>query len=462
MKKSQRITSLIAGLGLAASAMLPAQQGATLGAQGEIYFARTGSYKSLFPKGSHAGATPGHDVLALEIARPGETPELLLVPGTSDVDVELSPSLLFEESSNTLFLLWERRINRIYPVLMLAGFDGERWIDPVEIGDPMAMKSSPQITVTRDSYKIDGEAGTEEARTRTIVHLLWGEETNDGSSQTLYTPIILENGAFSGVSDDRIYDLNDLDSKNAIVAGPEMPANLANALRLQPGRDGGTVVAVFPAPATRQVVSLEIDVLPAELSMLADGARAHIIDIGRRSSYPGNLKQIADAARAHIIDIGRRSFHAEIALSLATEIETDILTSGGKEPLQSVADKARAHIIDIGAKLSGRGLRSTLDASETRLVEITGSSSYRPIQHLIQFRVASSRTAPGVGGDGEVKLFASRSGKDVLVSWLEAERVRYRESKDGDGWRPVQEIKFSPTVDLKRAYEMLEQQMSRQ
>lgn len=462
MNRSQRITSLIAGLGLAASAMLTAQQGATLGAQGEIYFAKTGSYKSLFPKGSHPEVVPGNDVLALEIARPGETPELLLVPGTSDVDVEVSPSLLFEESSNTLFLLWERRINRIYPVLMLAGFDGERWIDPVEIGDPMAMKSSPQITVTRDSYKIEEAAGTEEVRTRTVVHLLWGEENNDGSSQTLYTPIILENGSFSGVSDDRIYDLNDLDSKNAIVAGPELPANLASALRLQPGRDGGTVVAVFPSPATRQVVSLEIDVLPAELSMLADGARAHIIDIGRASSYPGNLRQIADGARAHIIDIGRRSFHAEIALSLATEIEADILASNGKDSLQSVADKARAHIIDIGAKLSGRGLRSTLDTSETRLVEITGSSSYRPIQHLIQFRVASSRTAPAVAGDGEVKLFASRSGKNVLVSWLEAERVRYRESKDGDGWRPAQEIKFSPTVDLKRAYEMLEQQMSRQ
>lgn len=460
MKRLQRITSLIAGLGLAASAMLTAQQGATLGSSGEIYLARTGSYRSLFPQGGHPGTAPGNDVLALEISHPGKTTELLLVPGTSDIDVELSPSLLFEESSNTLFLLWESRINRIYPVLMLAGFDGERWIDPVEIGDPMAMKSSPQIAVTRDSYKI-GEEGTEEVRTRTIVHLLWGEETNDGSSQTLYTPIILENGAFSGVSDDRIYDLNDLDKSNAVVAGAEMPVNLANALRLQPGRDSGTLVAVYTSPATRQVLSLEIDVLPAELSMLADGARAHIIDIGRRSSYPGNLKQIADEARAHIIDIGRRSFHAEIALSVATEIQNDILNSGGKEPLQLVADKARAHIIDIGAKLSGRGLRSTLDTSEARLVEITGSSSYRPIQHLIQFRLASSRLAPGVPGGGEVKLFASRSGKDVLVSWLEADRVRYRESRDDDGWRPVQEIKFSPTVDLKRAYEILEQQMSR-
>lgn len=463
MKRLQRITSLIVGLGLAVSAMLPAQQGATLGSEGEVFLARTGSYKSLFPQGGHPGVAPGNDVLALEVARPGKTTELLLVPGTSDIDVEKSPSLLFEESSNTLFLLWERRINRIYPVLMLAGFDGERWIDPVEIGDPMAMKSSPQIVVTRDSYKLQGETegSEEEVRTRTIVHLLWGEETHDGSSQTLYTPIILENGAFSGVSDDRIYDLNDLDKSNALVAGAEMPANLANALRLQPGRDSGTVVAVFTSPATRQVLSLEIDVLPAELSMLADGARAHIIDIGRQSTYPGNLRLIADGARAHIIDIGRRSFHAEIALSLANEIHEDILTSGGKEELRLVADKARAHIIDIGAKLSGRGLRSTLDNSETRLVEITGSSSYRPIQHLIQFRLASSRLAPGVPGDGEVKLFASRSGKDVLVSWLEAERVRYRESKDGDGWRPVQEIKFSPTVDLKRAYEILEQQMSR-
>jgi len=448
-----RLTLLLAGLGLAAAATLSAQQGAALGTDGEVYIAKTGTYKELFKGGDPA--LNNRPVLALEIIQPGEPARRILVPTTDGAAVELSPSLLFEESSNTLFLLWQSRLDRIYPVLMLAGFDGQRWIDPVEIGDPLATKNSPQLIITRDSYTVPADIGAaEESRTRSIVHLLWGEEIS-GTSRTLYTPIILENGAFSGVSQDQIFDLNNLDPSGTALTLPDLPSNVASALRLQPGRDSQTLVAAFTDPDSRRVISAEIDVLPAELSLLADIARVHIIDIGRRSSYPDNLKVIADIARVHIIDIGRRFFHAEIALSLADQIRDGILASQGKEELEKLADITHDRIIALGAKLSGRGLLQATGTTVSRIVEIDGSSS----AHHIQFRLASSRPAPEIG-NGAVSLFASKSGKEVLVAWVEPERVRYRES-NGDDWKKIQEIKLSPSVDLERAYQILEQRMSR-
>lgn len=85
-----------AGLGLAASAAWPAaSQQATLGAAGELYLARTGSYGDLFPGAKGTGIDAGSAVLALEIVRPGQAAERVLVPGTESTDEEELPALLF-------------------------------------------------------------------------------------------------------------------------------------------------------------------------------------------------------------------------------------------------------------------------------------------------------------------------------------------------------------------------------
>lgn len=458
--RTQRLIVLLSSLSLAATAPLSAQQGAALGPAGEVFLAKTGTYSELF-KGNDPTQSK-NPVLALEIVKPGETTKRYLVPTTGGTEIELAPSLLFEESSDTVFLLWESRLYGIFPVLKLAGFDGKKWIDPIEIGNPTAMKSSPQFAITQDNYNVLAEED-QRVRTRMIVHLLWGQETGNGSAQILYTPIILENGAFTGAPHEQIFDLGDLDP-SASAAGllPELPGNLAAALRLRPGRDGQTVVAVFTSPKTRRVVSVEIDLLSAELSLLAGEARSHIIDIGRKASYPSNIKLVAGEARSHIIDIGRRVFHTEIARSIADQIHDDIVSNDGQDNIERLADIARSHIIDIGARLSGRGLLQATGAAVSVTVEIPGStptSSDEPLQHILQFRLASSRPAPEVGAS-DVTLFASKSGKDVLVAWAEPQRVLYYESR-GDEWRELQEIKLSASVDLEKAYLILEQRMSR-
>jgi hypothetical protein len=458
MKHSPRIAAfLLVALAIVGSTAGRAQQ-ATLGSNGELYIARAGNYGSLFPKGS-PGYDPAiaadHSVLALDIIPAGKPMQRVLVPGTGGTEVENSPSLIFEDTSETLFLVWESRINGIFPVLMLGGLDGSQWLQPVQVnGNPMSDKTSPQIAVTHDSYQLPEST---EIQQRTVIHLLWGEENGAGAYETFYAPVILGNGSFIGKTP--IYRLNDFDTARVSVGVPPINSALLHALRIQPGRDGQTVVAAFVSPATQRIVSLEIDVLPAQLGMLADDARAHIVDIGRRLSFPAKLQQIADGARAHIIDIGR-AFQPEIAASLANQVRDQILASGGMQNLTLVADAARAHIIDIGAKLSGRGLRS-LNAESTTLetAEIAAESSTAPaLTNLIQFRLASNRPAPQVG-QGPISLFASGTGEDLLVAWAQAERVLYVTSK-GNEWNAVREILLTDSVDLQRAYAILAQRLS--
>ncbi len=472
MRTLVRSLALFFSLGLAAVPALQAQTeatGATVGSHGELYLIRSGIFGDLFQGAPPRGTDRGDAVLALEVVRPGAPIERYLVPQTGGAAEESQPFLLYEEASDTVFLIWESRVNQIHPVLLLAGFaDDDGWNTPIQIlGNFVAAKTSPRIAVTRDTYRVVGET---EPRNRTFLHVVWKEDNGRGDFEAFYLPIILENGTFIGKSP--IFNLNSHDVSEREDGGADPTTELLRSLRIQSGRDGQTVVVSFASPDSRRMVSLEIDVLPAQLAQLAGDARMHIIDIGHQLNYPAKLPQIADLARMHIIDIGARAFQPEIAQAIGDAVRAKILERKGADPLKVLAGLARMHIIDIGARLSGRGLRNANATATTSagadIIEIDGSSDLAavapgspalPLIHLLQIRVASSRPLPEVGA-GPVTLFASKTGQDQLVAWAEKDRVKYR-MNEGEGWSEVREILFSPGVDLKRAYEILEQRMSR-
>ena len=78
---------------------------AVLGADGAVYGVEAGAYGDLFPDGSQAG--PEQPVLALRVTLADGSRQVHLVPGTGDGDVEGSPSLIVEEATGTVYLLWE-------------------------------------------------------------------------------------------------------------------------------------------------------------------------------------------------------------------------------------------------------------------------------------------------------------------------------------------------------------------
>jgi hypothetical protein len=380
------------------------------------------------------------------------------VPFTKGSEPESSPALIYEDDSDLLFVVWESRIAPLNSVLMLASFDGTRWTNPIQItGNPFSSKSLPQLAITRDSFPVPASDGPPVLRRRTILHLIWEEEGTPGKYEIFYTPVILEEGSYLGWNP--IYSLKDFVADGDSGSSFAPPLALVQSPVLQNGGDSRTVVVAFASSEGRWLTSLMIDVLPEELSRLAEGARASIIEIGRQGSFPGNRTSLAEKARVDIVSHGG-AFHADVVRYMADQIYDQILADRGDD-LLALAEKARASIIEIGVRLSGRGLRGRGDtaAAKARITEIDDPQSgpNASPSHLIHFRVAASRAIPQVGNNG-VRLFVSDSGEDMLMSWTDRDRVLYRMSRD-DGWTDQREIKLSDSVDLDRAYEILAQRV---
>ncbi len=444
----------IAAAGLLATSASALERTAALGSRGEIYIAKAGTYGSLFPTGNET--TPGNPVLAVEVTKVSSSTQRFLVPFTKGAEPESSPALIYEDDSDTLFVVWESRTTPLSSVLLLAGFDGTHWTQPIQLsGNPFSSKSSPQLAIPRDSFPVAGEDGATVMRQRTVLHLIWEEEGAPGNFEILYTPVILEEGSYLGLNP--VYHLSDFVADGDSGSSFAPPLALVHSPVLQNGGDSRTVVVAFVSTPGRWITSLVIDVLPEELSQLADEARANIIDIGRQGSFPANRSAMADRAKADLITRGV-AFHSDVIRFMADQVREQILADHGDD-LVALAEKARANIIDIGVRLSGRGLRDRGDTAKARIAEIEDPQP-RPDAspaHLIHFRVADSRPVPQVGSNGP-RLFVSEGGEDMLISWTEKDRVLYRMSRN-DSWTEQREIKLSDSVNLERAYEILAQRV---
>ncbi|MES1242307.1 MAG: hypothetical protein ABUT39_11865 [Acidobacteriota bacterium] len=461
MTRIGRIATL--ALALAAfsqGARASAQRETVLGPNGELYSVRAGTFGELFPGRQDVPAA--NSVLALDIEKPDVDRVRLLIKGTEGPDADSSPFLLYEDVSNTLFLVWEIRLGGVFPVLMLSGYKDASWLNPFAIIDyPFALKSSPQLAVTYDSYVEDGDDDGDTHGTglttqqRTILHLFWNQQDEGESTETFYSPIFLENGRFLGRSP--AYRLNDLiDPQADVLAGAgTLPPQL---IQVQRGHDQRTLVVAFGSAG--RLNTLEIGALPAQWGRIADGARSHIIDFGARL-YPNHLATLASEVKEEIIKRGSASFDPEILRSLAEQVASYIANVAPKTPLKVIADGARSHIIDFGARLSGRGMRNSQAASSSLVevdpseLEMADGDTAVPSQILQMSRIGSW-PAPEIGSNAQV--FISEGGERALLCWAEKNQVVYREGTAA-GWTAPLEIRLSDSVDLQRAYEILEQRV---
>jgi hypothetical protein len=353
-------------------------------------------------------------------------------------------------------MVWASRINDISSVLMLASFDGAHWGPPIQItGNPFSSKSSPKLAVNRDSFLVNDSSGSSITRRRTIINVVWEEPNRAGNADILYTPVILEEGTYLGWAP--VYNLNDLVGREPSGSGFAPPDSLVQSPVLQSGRDARTLVVGFASAETRTLSTVEIDVLPEELSQLAEGARAHIIDVGRSLSYPADLQALADNVKQDIIGRGA-AFHADVIQYIADQIHGLVLADHSND-LSTLSEGARAHIIDVGARLSGRGLRDRNGDAKSIIerIESADPASNPAPAHLLHFRVASSRPIPSAGANG-LRVFLSDTGEDALIAWTDTGRILYRLSQDA-GWSEQRQIKLSDSLDAAHAYEILKQRV---
>jgi hypothetical protein len=456
MNARTRWIALLLCLALAPAAHAFDRQSA-LGAKGELFVAQVGKYADLFPGGQ---ATDGKNtVLALDVTAPSGTTQRLLVPGTDNADVEQLPFVLYEESSATLFMVWQTQVSLIHPILNLGSFHAGQWGDVIQVlGDPFATKSSPQLGVTRESYVAQAANGTSSTVNRTVLHLVWAEENASGTQDTFYTPIIFDNGQYLGSNP--IYRLNDYDASPVAMILGDVPKSLLTAPRLETGPNDQTVIVTFADAVSKRLVSIVVGALPRQLSVLADHSRSQIIDVGVKL-YPGHLQQLADAASADILATGT-SFYPEFVKTMADQVHSLILNAPKPTPdgLQNLADVSRSQIIDVGVKLGRGGLMNQSGAStslKSTIEEVQSAPDDPPASetHLFQFRVVASRPVPLIG-DGTVLLYSSDDGQKALASWQQAAQVQYMEATPAGAWSDVRTVQVTNQLTLDKVQALLE------
>ena len=452
--RRQLVTCLLtSGLGLIL-AVAPAAGGdrdAVAGHEGELYFIRDGSYGELFP--GQGLADPGNAVLAVDVIRPGQSLQRLLVPGTESEDVEDSTSILFEDQSGTLFVLWHTWIRAIHSRLTLMGFRGGDWTEPIEIsGSAFGWKSSPQLAVSRDTFRTLEGDGSLRVWTRTVAHLLWWEEDATGHPNTHYSPITFVNGVYTGWNP--VYSLSDLvpaigDAPSPLAA----TAAVAKAPTIEAGGNNGSVVLAFVASPTGELTTLAVEPLPGEMAFIADKIRAQISEIGR-NLLPDQPQALAAKVQGEIADVGARlGLHPGLAGYLAEQAYEEILAADPTGPLASLAEKIRAQISEIGSRMTDRGFDGLAKKSSLSIIEFPSGSMGAPATQIRVMRT-SARPAPATGTE-DVSLHLSGNGREVLVSWLQNGVIFYRESR-GQGWSEVRPLRLGNELDLERARELLE------
>jgi hypothetical protein len=436
--------------------------GMTLGGGGDLYAAKTGLYGALFGGATTEGvqsAGASTPVLALQITLPGTPPQLQLVPSTDDSAVESSPALVYEDQSNTLFVVWVSTADQVASSIKLASFSGGQWSKPITIiSNPYATKTTPQLVVTRDSHQeIYPVTGSPVTHHRTVLHIAWSEDSASGVYEAYYAPVIFEDGIWIGTVPSPIL-LNAFDLAEQTTPGGPFATPLAYTPSLQGGRDSGTVIAGFASEISGLLTAVEVDTLPEDLRLLADSCSASLLATGG-PFFPSQLSQLASQVQASLVANGG-TFQPEALQGISTDVQAVVLA--GAPDLPALAAKMQSVIIDSGSKFAGRGLRMVIPApgpvAPPQVIAIVPPIG--PTQYL-QIRVAASRTTPPVGTTASVQMFLSRTGDNAIVSWLsnDSGSLFYVNTQPDGTWSSNYQLQLVPSLNLTQAVQVIQQRV---
>lgn len=474
MKNRIQVIAVIAfALGLASSLASAADSqpyavaATALDDAGNLYQVLTGARRDLFPE--TAAEDAGNRVLALDVVRSDGTHGRTLLPGTGGPEVEGTPSAVFEDDSQRLYVVWESKKSPTVSRLLLASFDGDGWSDTIEIsGDVAPLKDEPKVLISRDRFSLTDATGELHSRARTVIHVLWREEDVAGS-RLFYTPVILDAGTYLGWNP--VIPLTDFEPTATKAQEPVESAELLRTPVLTAGRDINSAIVAFASPTTGRLITLEVRLLPGELGFLADYFRGQIL--AGAPSDQGEIESLAERFRGHIIDIGDRLNQGTVQVfaERASQALRDLYEADPQRPVSALADKFRGHIIDIGLKLMGG---PGLQAAPSKLVELDpsgdqgGTQPVPSVTDLLHLQVIANRPAPPLGGI-PAHIFVSEDGEQLLVGWLDHGEVYYTESGEdtadaagGKAWTPVKHLTLSERLGIPEAAAILEARVKRQ
>lgn len=461
------VLGVLAALAAPPGASAAGSSRSVLGDDGELYTVLQGPYGELFADGT--AATPDSPVLAIDTLRPDGTHTRSLVPGTGDPEVDGSPTMVFEASRGTLYLVWESKLNPTTSRLLLAGMSDGEWTETIEIsGDVSPLKGEPRVVVTRDHYVKALAEGEPVDESRTVIHVLWWEESGSGSG-VFYTPVVLANGRYVGWNP--VLSLEDALRSTAgdAAKSAEVPTPLLRAPALEKGRDSSAVVAGLVDPSSGEMLLFEIRLLPGEIGVLADRFERRLAEHGRAD--PDEISNLADVFRGQVIEIGTRFnpdliglYARQSARELVDEYERD-----PNRPPEELAGGFRGQVIEIGATLIGdlhgaRGIRSKIVEVAPSPADGTETPPEDRPTHLIQLKLLAVLPPPPIDGTG-VQTFLSESGEHALVSWKQDDTTFYSESTETEagelGWTSPRALLGTAEISAREIAEILHDRIRR-
>ncbi len=444
---------------------------ALIDAHGQVFSVQVGSFDDLFP--GDKACLGEETVVALDRHSISGTLERLLVPGTCNAEEEVSPTLIYEESSGTVFLLWESRSGAETSRIYLSYLVADTWFGALEVtGHPATLRGSAQLVTTQDQISVFQSDGTARTADRRILHIVWSEVVATGSVETFYAPVILVDGEFLGHIP-RL-SLQDLPA-GAIEVGEGSASGSFDLFQpeLISGVDNKSVMIGYLNPDSQRVVAVEVRQLPAVLSSMAAEAADFTEEVGSSQlNRPGGIESLAGQVGARIIELGL-GVHISIRAYLAAEVEQVILeeslgASGPGIPLDHLAGSVGARIIELGSKIFGTdGLERVYEDDRLSVIAISGTESEGEdqissagAQHLLRFYAVSSRPVPEIEGHS-VSFLASSDGENGLLCWQEgASEIRYLES-DGEAWGPIRALPMSSGFSYQQIREILRERVQK-
>ncbi len=434
-----------------------------LGHGGDIYQVTVDTYGELFPDGTEA--SPDAEVLRLEARRGSGTAEHHLVPGSEADDSDKTPSLSFDASTGQLYVVWSSNNDSTLTRINLASFDGSEWSETIEVsGNIYSTKSAPRVAVTHDRFELAG-GDSNQASTRTVLHVVWSEDTTDGE-RVMYAPVVLIDGKLASTWR-RVHRLNDYVSQE-LIDDPfdgDVSASLLRAPTVAAGAEPNAVVIGFADNDSGALVQLELSTPATELSELAGSLADHLESTNLCERIANEeedaLTSVAEAARIHIVIVGRR-IRSRVLSPMAQDVKNvlidraeELCDEGG---LTSVSSAARIHIVIVGARSQeGDLLEEAASGDSHVLLAAAQPVGDDYVQHLARLQVKSERAAPTVG-DGQPTIFVSPTGTGAVVVWEGESSLTYVETVTDEAdtaWSESFSLQIGDSLSRSEAYSIL-------
>jgi hypothetical protein len=292
-----RFLLVAAALVLALAAPAAAEEKSLLTADGTLYEVQSGSALDLGLSG--ASISPDDYFIEWTSRLQDGSVRIGIVPGTQSRNVKSNLGLAYDEASDSLLLLWREELS-VLNVLELGIFKDGAWkVSALLPNLGFAHAYNPQMRLSHTTVRWTGDDGQTVSRDRSILSIVWWEESQ--YAQARYAPIFLdeENFDFANVA---VYDLPVLAGGGGPTSYDDVPSAAYVFPSLHSDGPGGAILANFADLNKRKNVVVRIT-FPTDLGTPGDNnitwMRRHIPIVGVVGDSP-----LAPTAPVRIASMG--------------------------------------------------------------------------------------------------------------------------------------------------------------